>query len=137
MGILPGVAAWGVLMVKNALRAAGMANLDRPLTAEIVGRFPSDTFMDGGFALESGFIFTAMIWSAATVAILERRFPVAAAWCLAGAGLSAAGLMHSYAYTPFDVVQSLSPAWPWAVAYLAMAALFGAAEWITEPGEGH
>lgn len=137
MGILPGVAAWGVLLVKNALRAAGLGNLDHPFSAEMLARFPADAFIDGGFALDAGFIFTAMVWAATTVAVIERRFFVAAGWCLVAAALSATGLMHGYTYTPFDVVQALVPAWPWAIGYTAMAALFASARWVTVPGEGH
>ena len=58
----------------------------------------SDTWIHGAFALEQGFIFTAMILSAATVAIIERRFALAALWCAIAAALSAVGLMHSYRF---------------------------------------
>ena len=40
----------------------------------------------GGFALEQGFIFTAMILSAGTVMIIERRFRAAAGWFADGRG---------------------------------------------------
>ncbi len=56
---------------------------------------PSDTWIRGAFALEQGFIFTAMILSAMTVTVIERQFARGAAWCLLGAALSATGLMHA------------------------------------------
>ena len=139
VGLLPGVAAWGALMAKNGLRAAGYGAPGGPVfSAELIPAFlASDTWIHGVFALEQGFIFTAMILSAVTVAILERRFPVAAAWSLAAAALSALGLVHSYAFTPADTVVSLTPAWPWALGYAVMAAVLLAARWVTVEGEGH
>jgi AGZA family xanthine/uracil permease-like MFS transporter len=139
VGLLPGVAAWGALMAKNGLRAAGMGRPGGPPFSEaLVPAFlASDTWIHGVFALEQGFIFTAMILAAATVAVLERRFRVAALWCLVAAVLSAIGLMHSYAWTPADTVVSLTPAWPWAAGYLVMALIFAVAPWITVEGEGH
>jgi AGZA family xanthine/uracil permease-like MFS transporter len=139
MGILPGVAAWGALMAKNGLRAAGIGLPGGPpFGPEIVTAFQtSDTWIHGAFALEQGFIFTAMILSAATVCLIERTFTRAALWCLLGAGLSALGLVHSYRFTPGDTAIALEPAWAWAVGYAGMAAWFLAARWITEPGEPH
>lgn len=139
VGLLPGVAGWGALMVKNGLRAAGMGLPGGPPFSEalIPAFLASDTWVHGIFALEQGFILTAMILSAATVAILERRFRVAALWCLAAAVLSALGLMHSYAWTPADTVVSLTPAWPWVTGYAVMAAIFFVAPWVTVEGEGH
>jgi hypothetical protein len=45
--------------------------------------------------------------------------------------------MHSYEWTFADTTLKLSPAWPFVWSYLAMAALFFAARWTTQPGEGH
>jgi hypothetical protein len=47
--------------------------------------------------------------------------------------------MHSYAFTPGDTVVRLAPAWPWAIGYASMAALFAVARFVTAPheGEGH
>lgn len=139
MGLLPGVAAWGALLAKNGLRAAGVGMPGGPpFTPQLVGAFAgSDTWIHGAFALEQGFILTAMILSAATVAVIERRFHVAALWCAIGAVLAVAGLLHSYAFTPGDTVVSLTPAWPWAAGYAVMGLVFFAARWITVEGEGH
>jgi AGZA family xanthine/uracil permease-like MFS transporter len=139
VGLLPGVAAWGALMAKNGLHAAGMGLPGgAPFSAALIPAFlASDTWIHGVFALEQGFIFTAMILSAATVAILERRFRLAALWALVAAILSALGLMHSYIWTPADTMVSLTPAWPWAIGYLVMAAIFFVAPWVTVEGEGH
>jgi len=140
VGILPGVGAWGALMAKNGLRAAGYgAPGGEAFSPALIDAFRgSDTWIHGAFALEQGFIFTAMILSAATVAVIGRRFRVAAAWCAVASALSAVGLMHSYQWTFGDTAGALfTPGWPWAIAYAVVAALFFVAPWITEESEGH
>ena len=138
VGLLPGVGAWGALMAKNGLRAAGMGTPDAPFTPDLIGAFArSDTWIDGAFALEQGFIFTSMILAAITVAVIERRFRVAAVWAASAALLSATGLMHSYAWTVGDTAVSLVPAWEFAAAYGIVAALLALAPVITVEGEGH
>jgi AGZA family xanthine/uracil permease-like MFS transporter len=138
VGLLPGIGAWGALLAKNGLRAAGLGGPAGPFTPALVAEFQkNDTWITGAFALEQGFLFTAMLLSAAVVGVIERRWTVAAAWCLCAAALSAVGLMHSYEWSFADTALKLSPAWPFVWAYLAMAVLFFSARWITEPGEGH
>ena len=73
-----------------------------------------------------------MLLAAAVVGIIERRWFAAAAWCAVAAALSASGLMHSYQWTVDDTALRLSPAWPFAIGYLAMAAIFLTAKWTTE-----
>ncbi len=140
IGLLPALAAWGAMMAKNGLRAAGMGVPGGPpFTEALIQAFSrSDTWIHGAFALEQGFIFTSMILAAATVAVIERRFLTASLWCWTAAALSAVGLIHSYRWTPTDTVISLKPAWPWAVGYAVMGLTFFAARWITSeanPGE--
>jgi AGZA family xanthine/uracil permease-like MFS transporter len=131
LGMLPGVAAWGALMAKAGLRVGGTV-----MSPALVPAFQqADVWIDGAFALEQGFIFTAMLLSAATVAVIERRFVQAAAWCLVAAGLSLTGLMHSYAWTPADTVLSLTPAWSFAGGYALMAAVFLLAPLLTTPDD--
>lgn len=143
MGLLPAVGAWGVtFLLKNALRVAGYGTQGGPAFAEnqdeiLSGFQRMDVWAEGGFALEQGFIFTAMILAAATVAIIERHFITAAIWCWIAAALSLTGLMHSYRWTPGDTVISLTPAWPWVYAYLIMGTIFLLARWVTESGDGH
>ena len=127
IGLLPGLGAWGVMMAKDGLRAGHAA-----FSPELVTKMTAaGTYIGGGFALEQGFIFTAMILSAATVHLIEKRFASAAVWCLAAAALSSVGLMHSYAFTPADTIGSFgTPAWSYAAAYLVMAAVFFSARWL-------
>jgi AGZA family xanthine/uracil permease-like MFS transporter len=133
VGLLPGIGAWGALMAKNGVRAVG-GHFDPNFVAAFR---VSDTWIDGAFALEQGFLFTSMVLASATVAVIGRRFRVAAAWCAVAAALSVAGLMHSFRWTAADTVLSLEPAWPWAAGYALMAGLFFVAPWITEDGGEH
>jgi len=138
VGLLPGIGAWGALMAKNGLRAAGMGTDARPFTDALIPEFlKNDVWIQGVFSLEQGFLFTSMLLSAAVVGVIERKWRAAASWCAAAAVISASGLMHSYQWTPADTVLKLSPAWPFAAAYAAMALLFLAAPWITEPYDAH
>jgi AGZA family xanthine/uracil permease-like MFS transporter len=139
VGILPAVGAWGALLAKNGMRAAGMGSPDKPFGAQVVAVFErGDTWITGAFALEQGFIFSAMCLSAATVEIVARRFRHAAAWCLGAAVASALGLCHSWVFTPGDTTFALTPAWPHAIGYTVMAALLFTAPWLTRPSEdGH
>jgi AGZA family xanthine/uracil permease-like MFS transporter len=141
VGLLPGVGAWGALMAKNGLRAAGLGVPGgAPFTPALIDAFAaSDTWIHGAFALEQGFIFTSMILAAATVAVIERRFYTAAIWCAAASALSATGIMHGYRFADGDTIVDLSPAWPWATGYAVMAALFALAPALTRPHDsaGH
>jgi len=134
LGLLPGVAAWGAFMAKSGLRAAGYGSEGGPsFDDKLLTAFPADTFIHGAFALEQGFIFSAMILSATTVYVIERRLAVAAGWCLVGAALSLLGLLHGYAFTPGDTVLAVGhPAWTWCAGYAAMALCFLSARYFAE-----
>ncbi|MBF0430797.1 MAG: NCS2 family permease [Fibrobacteria bacterium] len=136
IGVMIGVAAWGAFMAKAGIRAAdsvlGQGLVWKEKTSELITAFGgSDIKLTGAFALEQGSIFSAMIFAAATVCIIEKSFYKAALWCLAGAILSAIGLMHSFVWSFKDAPLSLTPAWRWAAAYLIMAACFALAKWVT------
>lgn len=147
MGLLPGVAAWGALMIKGALRAAGMGPGavgpagGAPFSEALVPAFnAADTWIHGAFALEQGFIFVSMVLSAVVVYIIERQFARGAVWCLVAVALSCVGLMHSYAWTPSDTVIAMRLSWPWenpwALGYATLAAVLLLARWTTVPREG-
>jgi len=138
VGLLPGIGAWGALMAKNGLRAAGLGGPGGPFTERLIGEFQkTDTWFAGALAIEQGFLFTAMLLSAATVGVIERRWRRAAAWSACAALLSALGLMHSYQWTYADTALKLAPAWPFVIGYGGMALLFLVAEWTTEEGGEH
>jgi AGZA family xanthine/uracil permease-like MFS transporter len=140
VGLLPGIAAWGTLMLKTGLRAGGAGmpggepfsqSLETKLAAfDVAGR--------GAFALEQGFIFAAMILAAVTAEIIDRRFERAAAWCVAAAALSFVGLMHAYVWTPGDTVVALGlgTGSSWALAYLVAAGVLVVVPRVSSEGEG-
>ncbi|HEY6880232.1 MAG TPA: hypothetical protein VI299_19545 [Polyangiales bacterium] len=140
VGLLPGVAAWGALLAKQGLRAADFGTAEHPFGADLVARFMrSDTWIDGAFALEQGFVFSSVLLAAMTVAVIERAFPRAALWAAVCAVLSGLGLMHAYDFTPGDTRLVLAPAWPFVIGYGAMAAVFASARWLVVPDDnaGH
>jgi len=138
IGLLPGVAAWGTLLIKQSLQITGVGMPGgKPLDDSMLAAFASrDIWLGGAFALEQGFIFTAMILSAMTVAIIERRFVQGAVWCAIAALLSVLGLVHSYQILGGDtVVNLLHPAWEWAAGYAVMALCLVSVPWICERRE--
>ena len=138
IGLLPGVAAWGAILVKGALRVAGVGTPEQPFGPELLESFQrADVWIDGAFALEQGFIFTAMILAAITVHIVEREFRRAAIWAAVAAVLSLTGLVHSYQFTLADTALQLVPAWEFAAAYGLLAVLLVVAPWVTVEGESH
>jgi AGZA family xanthine/uracil permease-like MFS transporter len=139
VGLLPGVAAWGALLLKNGLRTAGMGSPGGPPFGPglLDALLASDTWGHGIFALEQGFILTSMVLAAAVAEVIDQRFGRAALWSFAGAALSGVGLVHAYRFTPADTAVALAPAPEHAVGYLAMGLVFLAARWVTLPGEEH
>jgi len=132
VGMLPGIAAWGALIIKNALHVAGLGTPERPFSPNLVAPFEKlDTYIEGAFALEQGVIFSAMILAAMTVYIIEQKFSIAAFWALVAAILSWIGLLHSYQWTIADTVIHLG--WgsgaQWAIGYSLLALLLLYAQW--------
>lgn len=135
VGMLPGIAAWGAGLVKNALRVAGMGTPDRPFTPELISQFQlSDTFMAGALALEQGFILAGIALAAITAYIIDRQFHLAAAWALGASLLSWFGLMHGYQWT--DTNTAIALGWgtgsSWAFAYFLLFLLLLYAHWQKE-----
>ncbi|WP_339366862.1 NCS2 family permease [Calothrix sp. 336/3] len=127
IGLLPAVAAWGTLMVKVALQIAEMGTKERPLTPELITQFQlNNLFIDGGFALEQGYILTSIILASVMVHIIERNFHLAAIWTLIGSALSWFGLIHGYRWTETSTVGVF--AWgaggAWAIGYCLLGILF-------------
>jgi AGZA family xanthine/uracil permease-like MFS transporter len=133
VGLLPGVAAFGALLLKAGLRVGGMGDAAHPFGPAIITALHSaDIAGNGLFALEQGFLLSSMIWSALTVEIIERKFARAALWAVSGAVLSMTGLLHSYRFTQADTVQVLSfgGCWSFVLGYLLLAGLLFVARWL-------
>jgi len=121
LGIVPALAAWGLLMVETGMRAAGKSIFDTGLAP-----FAQSLAIHGMISLERGFIFTSMILAAIGVALIERQFAKAGGWSLAAALLSALGIIHAYQVTPGGITSRFgvfaAPEFVWA--YLSLALLF-------------
>ena len=133
LGIVPALAAWGLLMVETGVRAAGKSLFEIGLAP-----FAQNLAIHGMIALERGFIFTSMILAAIGVALIERQFIRAAAWSLVAAFLSAIGIIHAYDLTPGGVVSrfGLLAAPDFLLSYLLLALLFFAAASVCEEKVG-
>jgi AGZA family xanthine/uracil permease-like MFS transporter len=156
VGMLPALAAWTALTIKTGWRAAGYGQTEglalSPALVEAARA--NNLFADGGFALEQGFIYSAMILAAMTVHVLGREFRKAALWSLSASVLSLLGLLHSWQFTPGDTVvhiplldrlsgnaapasfSELVPAWEYALAYAVVALLLAVVPWVSRPVEG-
>ena len=139
LGLLPGLAAWGWLLIEmtavgSGALGAGPESLTLP---GLVERLSQSTlpYVGGLLTLKSGFLFSATFLAAIGVFLVERRFSMAALWSLAAAIASVLGLMHSYTVTPMAVREEirLGFAWPMAVGYLAFALVFLAARFLGRP----
>ena len=137
IGLLPGIAAWGVIMVKTAMRVSGQPMFGDASVTTVNDFHRNDVAIDGGFAMEQGFILSAMIFSAITVYVIEKQFYRAAIWsCFAGL-LSSFGIMHAYRWTLTDTVVNIH--WPWnnmnwefVIAYVALGLIFAVIPFISK-----
>ena len=127
LGLLPGLAGWGSLLLKAGLRAGGAGTASQPFTpALLLPLQQADVWAAGAFALEQGQIVAAMLLSGMLVYVIEQRFRAAVLCSLTASALSWVGLLHAWRFTSADTV--LDPGWgsgaPWALGYLAMAVVF-------------
>ncbi len=140
MGLMPGLAGWGALLIKAGLRAGGAGGPDAPFGPELLeGLQQADVWAAGAFALEQGQIITAMLLAAMVVYAIEQRFKAACLTALVAAACSWFGLINAWQFSASDT--NLQLGWgtgaAWAQGYLAMAVVFAAASWrgrITKNG---
>jgi len=120
VGFIPAIAAWGLMMIENGMRAAG-SGIGVTGIAAVAAQLP----IAGMITLERGFIFTSMMLAAFTVALIDARFRVATGWALAAAAFAGSGIIHGFAVTPAGIVNAYGPAttWPFVAGYLTMAAI--------------
>ncbi|MEM7673536.1 MAG: NCS2 family permease [Verrucomicrobiota bacterium] len=148
VGLMPGIAAFSALISKHMLAVAGAIGGQSFFSEGTVEALVEirTFFADGMFALEQGYVYTSIVLASATVAIIERKFRVGAAWLFSGAVLSTMGFIHSYQMTPFDVIGSFEinfTAWPWISldmskwtwGYLAMSGILLLMPYVTKPDD--
>jgi adenine/guanine/hypoxanthine permease len=119
LGLVPMLAQWVTQIVDLTVRKAGSDLLT------VAPRFGGELAIYGMIALGQGSLLVSMIWAAALVWIIERKFAQASAWMLVAAVLSCLGVIHAYRLSPQGIENLLG--W-WAapeftLSYLA-AALF-------------
>lgn len=126
LGLVPALAAWGLLLIETALRVAGTT------LAAAADKFGADLYIKGVFALSQGFLLSSMILASIMVHVIERQFRQAAAWCGVAAVLSTVGLIHAWQMGPVGLENRFGwgAAPEFALAYLAGAGVFlGFAVW--------
>ena len=121
IGLIPAMAAWGLMMLENGLRAAGSS-----IGSLGVEAFASILPLAGLLALERGFIFTSMLLAAMTVCLIDRHYRAAAGWAGVAGLCSFTGIIHGYSITPDAVINAYGPtvAWPFTLGYLTVSLLF-------------
>ena len=119
LGIVPALAAWGLLMVESGLRAAG-TNLYNTVTS---GSFQGIMPIQGAIALSQGFIFTSMILAAMSVYVIEREYWKASLWALTASIMSYFGVIHAYTLTSAGIAYNFKAgaATEFAICYAAVA----------------
>lgn len=133
VGILPGLAGWGAMLLKAGLRAGGLGSPERPFSTDIIEILKrADIFADGLFSIEQGFIFSSMILSTITVFIIENKFYKASFVAFIGSIISLLGLMHSYTFTQSDTVISLSFNFKFFSSYLIIAIILLICKFFTK-----
>jgi AGZA family xanthine/uracil permease-like MFS transporter len=130
LGLLPGLAGWGSLLIKGGLRAGGAGSAAEPFGPKLLLPLEqADIWATGAFALEQGQIITAMVLAALLVYVIERRFLAAGLMAAIGAAAAWLGVIHAWRFTQADTVLQLG--WgrgsSWALGYLLMALVFLAA----------
>ncbi|MFY8148312.1 MAG: NCS2 family permease [Prochlorococcaceae cyanobacterium] len=130
LGLLPGLAGWGALLLKAGLRAGGAGTAALPFGPALLEPLRrADIWAAGAFALEQGQIVAAMLLSALLVYVIEGRLR-AAALCAACAALASwFGLIHAWRFTAADTVLQLGPGAgaSWALGYGLVALILWAA----------
>jgi len=117
LGLVPMLAQWVTQTVDLAVRTAGSDLMT------VAPRFGSQLAIFGLIALGQGALLVSMIWAAALVWMIERKFLRASIWMMVAAALSCVGVIHAYRLTPLGIENRLG--W-WAapdftLSYLAAA----------------
>ncbi len=130
VGLFPAIAAWGLLILGQTLGAVGNAVGQRGLAAEVLAKpaafAMAGLHLDGLVATSQGFMLTCMVWAAASVFLIERKFFRAALWVGLGGAFAFFGFIHAGHMTASGAVYDLGlgTGWRWTVGYLLCGAFF-------------
>ena len=127
LAVVPSLAAWALMLITNALGAAGIHDI----TPELIGNMAQSGVLYKGLAtLGGGSILAGVVLGAIATYVIDREFFKAAGFAFAGGVLTFFGLMHGEAIG-INVTPTV------AIAYLIVAcALFGCAHLGTIPAPG-
>jgi AGZA family xanthine/uracil permease-like MFS transporter len=123
MGLFPGIAAWGLLMIQLTLGAAGIAASDPELGSKALANPAAwktvGIHLDGMVAISQGFLITCMVWAAASAYLIDKAFDKAAIWMFIGAVIAFFGFIHTGSMTPAGAVYDIGfgTGWTWALGY--------------------
>jgi AGZA family xanthine/uracil permease-like MFS transporter len=98
LGLIPCLAAWAFILIDGTAAVSGKSLMD--IKDALLNR---DIYLEGVIALEKGFLVTSMIYAAAAVYIIERKFNIAAGWIAAAAIMSFFGVIHAFELTEHAV----------------------------------
>ncbi len=120
-GLFPCLAAWGTMMAENGLRAAGSSF---HALSDLPGQ--GGLLLQGMLSLNQGFLFSAMIFAAMGVYMIEKDFFRASIWALVGSVCAFVGFIHAFQITPGGVIPLIGwgAASGYAGNYLLIAGLF-------------
>lgn len=122
LSLSPHLAAWGLNQVNGALAAAGIFAVSDTLVNAMKNQ---GVLYHGLQVLGGGSILGGLILGAIAVCVIDRNFPKAAGFALAGSALTFFGFMHG---EQIGVAQSL----PVAAGYLVMSGLMmGCAKFLS------
>ena len=120
-GLFPCLAAWGTMMVESGLRAAGSSFY---LLDDLPGQ--GGLLLQGMLSLNQGFLFSAMIFAAISVYLIEKDFLRASLWAFTGSVSAFLGFIHGFQITPGGIIPLIGwgAASIYALNYLLIAAFF-------------
>ena len=121
--MIPGIAAWGLMLVGFSLTVATGGNFDISIAETFRQALAFD--LQGLMNLAGGFLFSAMFLTAITVYFIDHRFKQVVFWCLAAAVFAFFGLIHSGVIVAGQFTDHVAPgaAWEFSLGYLMIAAL--------------
>jgi len=131
LGLIPILAQWATGLLEDVVRAAGSSS------SAVIGRLNGEIALAGLLSLGQGALLTSMLWAAALTLVINRRFLRGAAWLVAAAALSAAGVIHSWRLTPAGIEGHIGwwAAPDFALSYLAGAGFLMICAWWSQRSE--
>jgi len=125
VGLIPGIAAWGLLLVGFSLSVATGGEFDLSIAEAF--RQSLDFSLQGLMNLAGGFLFSSMFLTAITVYFIDNDFLRVILWSTAAAVFAFFGLIHSGTVVAGQFTDHVAPAaaWRFSLGYLTIAALAG------------